>query len=163
MRLLLVVIAVSLVGCGPAVQGPPGPAGPAGAPGSPGSSGRLVLTVPANSTTRFLMANRAGMDTYVFKLGEQVVIPSSATALYVELGVCVPVAAAAGARVVFSTPETENPAEMRATRPCASNSIETRDVWFASTSRDLTALVKNEFGTPPGVDVQIVVRGWFEP
>ena len=165
MRLLLVVAVVSLVGCGAVGPvGPQGPAGPQGPSGSGGSTaGRLTFTVPTNSAARFLMASRPPMNAHTFKLGDQVAIPSTATAVYLEIGVCVPDATAAGARVFFTTPESENSAGMRATRPCSLNVNETRDVWFASSSRDLNVSVESEFGTPPGVLASVTVRGWFEP
>lgn len=165
MRMLaLAGVLFGVAGCG--VAGPPGPQGPVGPQGPAGTGsggGKLVLSVPANSAERFLMANSATMNEHIFKLGDQVAIPSAATAVYVEVAVCVPDATAAGARVVFATPETESPAELRATRPCSLNVYEARDVWFASTSRDLKASVKSEFGTPPGVMTRAIVRGWFLP
>lgn len=164
MRMLALVGVLFAVACGVAgPAGPQGPVGPQGPQGPSGGAGKLNFVVPANSATRFLMANRPAMNSFVFKLGEQVAIPSTATAVYLELGVCVSDASAAGARVRFVTPESENPAEMRATRACSLNVLETRDVWFASTSRDLNVTVRDEFGTPPGADVRVVVRGWFEP
>lgn len=181
MNRVVLIVGMLLVACG-GTAGPEGPAGtkgdtgPQGPQGVPGTSsgGRIEFDIPTNEARTTVATAGAASGPHAFDLAASVAIPSTATAIYVEVSGCRPAGYSNPGVLEFFTPSsTANLRQILIERACVtqtsfeSSPPEAIEVWLPSppgTTRQLTVQAREtKLSLVAGISATVRVRGWYTP